>query len=90
MIDKEEIMDSHTTYLLFIGICLKFTRASQISRKAVENQKRQYLKNWNLKGNTWIQNMGKNTINKLHAIACERSPNPTQATPGVDLLQPTQ
>ena len=61
------------------------------SKKAVENGKRQYLKNWKLKGKTWIQNMGKNTVNKLHAIACEILNKETklQATPGADLLQPT-
>ena len=42
-----------------------------ISKKAVDNRKRRYLKNWKLKGKTQVQNMGKTTVNKLHAIACE-------------------
>ena len=43
----------------------------QTCKKAVENGKIQYIKNWNLKGKSQIQNMGKNTVNKRHAIACE-------------------
>ena len=43
----------------------------QINRKVVDNEKRQNLKKWKLKGKTQIQNMEKNTVNKLHAIACE-------------------
>ena len=42
----------------------------QISKKAVDSGKKQYLKNWNVKGKTRIQNMGKNAVNKLHGIAC--------------------
>ena len=43
---------------------------SQINNKAVDNGKKQYLKNWNIKGKARIQNMGENAVNKLHTIAC--------------------
>ena len=40
----------------------------QICKKAVASGKKQFLKKWNLKGKGLIQNMGENTINKLHSI----------------------